>query len=121
MSTITNLQSLVGLGVAYHGDQANPAGVGAIVNVRSDRWDCYEYARTPWGQTFGSVRYTFAEREISDALLQIAIDIVSAEHGRPVCAPTVADYRAGLACSRPLQGDDWQSVIRRTAASLDVE
>jgi len=38
--------------------------------------DCYEYRRTPWGETFGSVQYVFTRREKSDELILRAIEEV---------------------------------------------
>lgn len=89
--------------------------------------DCYEYKRTPWGETFGSVQYVSCDRDHSDALIARAIAAAVAEFGERD-APTVEDWRAGR-CWRTYPGDSfadggcgdhwsWQSIVSRAAAEL---
>ncbi|WP_157266570.1 LPD29 domain-containing protein [Azohydromonas aeria] len=88
--------------------------------------DCYEYSRSPWGETFGSAEYVFEHREISDALLARAIEAAAQKHGQKD-RPSVADYRAGRADRVSPLSDTWggaycwQSIIYRTVNEMAGE
>lgn len=38
--------------------------------------DCYEYNESPWGEVFGSAKYLFTSREVSDVMLSTCIELL---------------------------------------------
>ncbi|WP_440569457.1 LPD29 domain-containing protein [Stenotrophomonas sp. STK17_22] len=60
--------------------------------------DCYEYSRSPFGDVFGSIQYTFTSREYSDSLIQHAIHQAFIRHAEDLAgvdSASVADFRNG--------------------------
>ncbi|MEI2263574.1 hypothetical protein OHC51_21695 [Stenotrophomonas indicatrix] len=88
--------------------------------------DCYEYSRSPFGDVFGSIQYTFTSRDHSDTLIQHAITGAFLRHSDSLAgigAPAVGDFRNGSLWRVPVdlpRVDNLQQLICRIASSTSV-
>ena len=70
--------------------------------------DSYEYYNNSWNDAFGGTKYLFTNRELSDAMIQQALDGLQQQYGT-MCGepiPTVEMYKNGLFNSA------WCDVVR---------
>lgn len=84
--------------------------------------DSYSFKRTPWVELFGGVEYVFCYRDLSDSLIQKAIDQVWEAYQSNVQdmeKPTTKDFRSGSLSQRHAPGisESLSQLIREATKS----
>lgn len=88
--------------------------------------DSYEYSRSPFGDVFGSIQYTFTSREHSDSLVRHAIHQAFIRHADDLAGADVASvaaFRSGSLWRVPVDLgsiDNLQQLVGRIASCTCV-